>query len=99
MTKQLNNVTDRAVPAPAVIRYSGKVFEILKRTEEFLFPDRWLCLDLGQRPRDPTPCILDGAVQNRPISLFQTVLHIPDLFSNRGGKARHGGDSPFESGR
>jgi hypothetical protein len=90
MTKQLNSVTVRPVPAPAVIRPGGQVLEVLERAVEPLLPDRRLRLDLGQRAGDPPPGVLDRAVDGRAVRLLEAVLHVPDLLGDGGGEAGHG---------
>jgi hypothetical protein len=89
ITKQLNSVTDRPVPAPADDPARGQVFEILQRGVEPVFPGGRVGLDRGQRPRDAAPGVLDRAVDGRAVGLLEAVLHVPDLFGDRGGETGH----------
>ncbi len=88
MTKQLNNVTDRPVPArrdPS----GGQEFEILQRAIEPLFPGIRIVLDPRQIARNTAPRILDRFVDCRAVGLFETVFHIPDGLGDRGGESGH----------
>ncbi len=89
MTKQLNSVTERPVPAPASDAACGQIFEILQRGIELFFPLGGFLFHARQITRDATPAILDRTVDRLPIGIFHPVFHVPDLFGDRGGKAGH----------
>ena len=65
--------------------------EILKGGVKPVFPVAWVVFDLGQVAGDAPPAVLDGDVDGRAIGLLEAILHVPDLFGNRRGKACHQG--------
>ncbi len=88
MTKQLNSVTFRAVPAPAWMRPPGKELKVLQDAEELLFPSGGvLRLDGGQRMGDAAPGVDDGALGMAAVGV--PIFGFPDVMRNIGCEVAH----------
>jgi hypothetical protein len=88
MTKQLNSVTSRPVPAPAgcgLRAGSGNP----RAPRRIALPGRGVGLDRRQRAGDAGPGVLDRGVARRAVGGLEAVFHVPDLRGDRGGKAGH----------
>ena len=55
------------LPRPGGYSAGGQVSEILESRVEAVLPLAGVGLDCRERPRDPTPGILDGAVEGRAV--------------------------------
>ena len=81
MTKQLNKVTARPVPAPARISTRRQELVVGKRRQEFGRPELlfFRCFGLCCGSRHTRPTVLNRAIDRRAICGFQPVFQVPYL--------------------
>ena len=79
MTKQLNRVTVRPVPAPARMRPAGRNWKSDSASANRPVHSAGLDFDFGKRFRDARPGVADGFVHRLAVEHLQPVFHIPDL--------------------
>ena len=82
MTKQLNSVTLRPVPAPAMTRPAGRNLKPDKRLVEAPGPQLGIALRRRQRPRHAPPRGVQVGI-GLPGGVAKAVFHVPDALGNR----------------
>ena len=79
MTKQLNRVTVRPVPAPARMRPAGRNWKSVSASANRPVHSAGWPPASAKRFRDARPGVADGFVHRLAVEHLQPVFHIPDL--------------------
>ena len=66
-------------------------FEIFQSVIELFFPLLGIFFNPREIGCNAPPAVFDRGINRGAIGFFQAIFHIPDLFGNRGSKARHRG--------